>query len=719
MKTLTEVLTETFHDRKDKVAIRTKKETVTYGELCEEVPVLAGYLRTIGVRKGDRILLEAVSEPSYILFYLALQRIGAVTAPVERGIKTETLDYLADLLDASMYFSKNDRRTVKGKHRYYEEMRKEAAKWNCAVSYERPEDDFISEIIFTTGTTGKPKAAMHSISGMICNTGNTVNGIGMREEDVVLLPLPLNHSFGMRVLRSALWVGATVVLQSGAIFADSLKNSIRSFGCNAMACVSATMESVLREIGEEGVREVFGGLRYIEFSAGAVPVSMREKLLELLPDTEIHNTWGSSETGGCLFLNLHDHPEKIHAAGKALDHIELGIYSDEEETYLDGVGEKNTGRLAIRGEMIFKGYFGQEDVYRESVQNGWLITQDLVYRDEDGYYYILGRADDVINMGGEKVAPSEIENALFDCRGINGCACIGIPDEEGVLGEVPMLLYVLSDGAHMDEETINRLVTGRVGVFRAPKKYLEVKSIPKNYMKKTDRRGMKKAYRENGVEGIAGFCRSYAENTANTASGVAERKGEKAERENGFDGAGGQAYDLNNSVIRTILGRKSRRKFTEEKVPEDVIDMLVRVGKSAPSGKNLQTRRFTVIRNPLEIQRLKKICGETAERKHTSFHGFENPPLLILISNDRRNRDGVQDVGVAAENIMIAAESCGFGSVWLNPLMDISDEPEIRQLLDEYTIPKNHIVWAVMAVGIPSEEPPEFYRKQNEVYYVS
>ena len=92
---------------------------------------------------------------------------------------------------------------------------------------------------------------------------------------------------------------------------------------------------------------------------------------------------------------------------------------------------------------------------------------------------------------------------------------------------------------------------------------------------------------------------------------------------------------------------------------------------------------------------------------------------MILISNDRRNTDGIQDVGVSAENIMIACESYGLGSVWLNPLMDISDEPEIREKLDEYTIPSNHIVWAVMSIGYVSEPTPDFYRKPNEVYYIS
>lgn len=697
MDTLIEVLRRNAETIGDKAAVKTKKEDISYQELVRDVSVLAGYLKTIGIKPGDRVLLEAVSEPSYIIFYLALQWVGAITSPIERGLKTDTLEYLIDLLGSNVYFSKKDHRLSTVKNRFYEDELKKARKWNCNIPYVRPEDEAISEIIFTTGTTGRPKAAMHSVSGIICNTQNTITGIKMKGDDIILLPLPLNHSFGMRVMRSALETGATLVLQSGAIFADALTGSIETFGCNAMACVSATMEAVLKEIGEEKVSKAFGKLRYIEFSAGAVPRSMREKLVEILPETEIHNTWGSSESGGCLFLNLHEHPEKMGAAGRALDHIELGIYSDEDDKFISGKGRENVGRLAIKGEMIFKGYYGQEDIYRESIKDGWMITNDLVWRDEDGYYYILGRADDVINIGGEKVAPSEIENALFGFKGIKACACMGIPDDEGVLGEVPMLLYVMEDEAEKDEEAIKRAITDRVGVYKAPRKYLEVQSIPKNYMKKTDYKRLKKIYKENGLDGLK------------------ELKDEPAPDEtSGIN----HSYDLHNVVVQTILSRRSKRKFTEESIPQDIVDMLVSVGKSAPSGKNLQTRRFTVISNPEEIKELKTVIASVARERHTSFNGFENPPLLILISNDRRNRDGIQDVGVAAENIMIASESYGLGSVWLNPLMDISDEDSIRRKLDSYKIPESHIVWAVMAIGYPSEPAPEFYRKPNEVYYV-
>ena len=698
MRTLNETLMAHAETIGDKVAVQTKKESLTYRDIATFTGILSGYFSTIGIKKGDYVILEAISEPVYILSYLALRQIGAVTAPVERGLKAEKLEYMLNLLDARLYLSVKDARfdnTVISK--FYKDVLEDAKSWALKVPAIKQDGDENAEVIFTSGTTGQPKAALHSVNGICCNTINTVEGIEMLPDDKILLPLPLNHSFGMRVLRSALEIGATVVLQSGAVFADSITENIKKYDCNAFVCVSATMESVIRQIGDEKVREEFSGLRYIEFSAGAVPKKMREKLITLLPNTQIHNTWGSSETGGCLFLNVQRDPDKVDAVGKAPEHIALGIYSDDTDSMSKGFGKDNVGRLAIKGDMVFKGYHKQEEKYKESIKDGWYVTNDLVWRDSDGYYYILGRADNMINCGGEKIAPSEIENAVFGFEGIKECACIGIPDEKGILGEIPMFLYSLSGDISPDEEAIKKHISSKIGIQKTPDTFLEVPVIPKNYMKKTDYKKLKKIYENEGAGGLLKL------------SDEEEEKGSKEQRK----------YDLGNDVIKTILSRKSQRSFTDEQVPQEVIRTLVDAAKCAPSGKNLQTRQFTVISDQDEIYNFKSLVKRVAEEKKTSFNGFENPPLLILISNDRRNKDGIQDVGVSAQNIMIAAESLGLGSVWLNPLMEISDEDDIRKRLTKYNIPDNHIVWAVMAIGHPAGAPPEFERKQNAVHFIA
>lgn len=149
-----------------------------------------------------------------------------------------------------------------------------------------------------------------------------------------------------------------------------------------------------------------------------------------------------------------------------------------------------------------------------------------------------------------------------------------------------------------------------------------------------------------------------------------------------------------------------------------MLETLAECGTFAPSGHNLQTWRFTVVQNAETIAEIKELVRETAKREKVYFYGFNNPAALILVSNDRRNHYAVQDASCAAQNIMLAAHSLGLGSVWLNPLMTICDEPEIRELLRSFEVPDTHIVWAMLALGYPAQEGKLLAKRQDAVRWM-
>lgn len=174
-----------------------------------------------------------------------------------------------------------------------------------------------------------------------------------------------------------------------------------------------------------------------------------------------------------------------------------------------------------------------------------------------------------------------------------------------------------------------------------------------------------------------------------------------------------------NPVIQNILSRRSIRKFTEEPIPRPILETILMAGYHAPSGRNLQTWKFTVLVSASKIQELKNAIQEVAQEQDIKqFYGFENPTTLILISNDRRNENGIQDSACAAENMMLAATSYGLGSVWLNHLKTICDEPQIRSFLNDCEIPKNHNVWAMVALGYPAEEGKKLGKKNAVVRWI-
>ena len=175
---------------------------------------------------------------------------------------------------------------------------------------------------------------------------------------------------------------------------------------------------------------------------------------------------------------------------------------------------------------------------------------------------------------------------------------------------------------------------------------------------------------------------------------------------------------MNNEVIRNILTRRSIRSFEEKPVPRDVLELLVKCGYSAPTGHNMQTWKFTVIQDEETVSRLKTACEVAAKENNVICYGFENPQALILISNDQRNRDGCQDASCAAENIMLAAKSLGLGSVWINVLMALRDAEPVKAILDEFGVPKKHIVWAMVALGYPATDGVEIKRREDVVKWV-
>ncbi len=671
-QTLVDAVLHNAEHNNEKKALAFRNEILTYGELAAKIKNCATCLAGIGVKKGERVILTALSKPEFVVAFLAIQYLGAVTVPVDKSAKPETIKRIADLVHPVAMLSDTQKcgdetRVVSLKMLYKLDTYAEfAQKENLQKS------DLI-ELLFTTGTTGQPKGAKLTVGCILANMNNTVNGIGMRESDVILLPLPLNHSFGVRVMRSTFFVGATLVLQNGFSFAKEIENNIETHHCTGLAAVSASMDVILGQM-QDRAAEILGRLRYIEISAGSLEKRLRKRIPELLPNVELHNTWGSTESGGALFLNISGHPEKIDSIGKPLEGIDVKILN-EDNSDVKGTGIEHYGRMALRGAMQMAGYWDMPELTAQTLVDGWLVTNDLVYTDDEGYIYMLGRADDIINVCGEKVSPIEVENAANDNEHVKECACIGVNDPDGVSGQMAVLFVVPNDAGYSEDE-LKIFLSDRLEQFKIPAKFVPIQALPRNNMKKLDRKALRKKWEEHGKE------------------------------------------SLMNPVIQTIMGRRSIRRFKDDKIDRNTLQMLVQAGMYAPSGHNMQSWHFTVISNQEQILRIKEKTIETARNNNVQCYGFENPAALILVSNDTRNPYGCQDASVATENIMLAAYSYGIGSVWLNPLMTLRDKEPIKSLLNVYGVPENHTIWSMVALGYAENDGVMLAKKTDVVTYI-
>lgn len=659
----------------DKLAVAFKKETLTYAELKDRMVRIGRRLAALGVKNGDRVLLSATSKPEMVAAYLGVQYAGGVVVFVDKNATQDNALFIYQDTDAVLFLTDKPMKQHDGLCRVHSlrAIFQEGAEGE--LSYVLPKGDALAELLYTSGTTGTPKGVMLTYNAVYHIWMNTIEGIGIRESDRILLPLPLNHSFALRVLRAYLYRGASVVLQNGFTFAKEIENNLLAYQCTAIAIVPASVETVDRQM-QDRFAEIMGRFRYIEVGAGSLTVEQRKRLTAQLPHTTLYNTWGSSESGGALFCNVTEvaaDPVKIAAVGKPLPCVEVRALDAQGEPQASD--REHPGRMAIKGEMEMSGYWNRPELTAETLQDGWLITSDMVYLDEAGYVYMLGRADDIINVGGEKVSPVEVENIAGEYEHIKECACIGVPDPDNVLGSVPVLFVVPKDNAYAPED-MARYLAQRMERYKLPARYIPLLALPRNRMKKLDRKALRLLWEQQGGD------------------------------------------SLMNETVRTILTRRSIRKFADKPIPKEILEMLVMCGYYAPSGHNMQTWKFTVITKPEEIQRLKEAARQTAKENKVYFYGFENPAALILVSNDARNANGCQDASCASENIMLAAWSYGIGSTWLNPLMPLRGKEPVKSVLDSYKIPEKHTIWSMISLGYPVGEGVLLQKKSEVVQWI-
>ncbi len=666
----------------DKLAVAFKKERLTYRELAEKMRTIAARLVRMGIHKGDHVLFSAVSRPEMAAVHLGIQYCGAVAVFLDKNATPEDAALLYRESGAALLLTDRPMKEYGIACRIYSlkaiyNTRPDGAEDAASLEafYTMPGESELAELLFTTGTTGRPKGVMLTYKAVYHILNNTIEGIGIGKEERVLLPLPLNHSFALRVLRAVLYRGGSVILQNGFTFAKEIENNLNEYQCTGLVVVPASIETISRQM-QGCFAEIIGRFRYIEVSAGSLSVEQRKRLTKQLPNTIIYNTWGSSESGGALFLNVTEavsDPEKVRALGKPLSCVQLK-FLDEAGNEISG-GSGHPGRMAIKGDMQMSGYWGQEGLTAETIKDGWLLTGDMAYLDEDGYVYILGRVDDIINVGGEKVSPVEIENIAGEYPYIRECACIGVPDPKGILGFVPVLFVAVKGNGYSGDD-LQVFLKGRMERYKLPVKYIPVQEIPKNRMQKIDRKKLREIWEQKGSE------------------------------------------SLMNPVIQAILTRRSIRRFQERAIPREILDMILCAGYYAPSGHNMQTWRFTVVEDKEKIARLKEAACETARAAGVYCYGFENPACIVIISNDERNRYGCQDASCAAENMFLAAHSYGIGSVWLNILMTLRGKEPVKQILDEFGIPKNHVVWCMAALGYPLEEGTLLAKRKDVVHFI-
>lgn len=437
----------------DKIALVEGDNRIPYARLVENIERAAAYMRSLGINRGERVMLVAQKEVEFIYLYYASHLLGVVNVVVDASSPRERLDYIASVTKPVIVFG-NSMEINGFRCLSFGDMNL------CHDVETLPESNLVkstdvADVMFTTGTTGAPKGVCLTHANVAASASNTNGFIGTADSDVEALALPLSHSFGLGRMRCVLTVGGTLVLVNNFANLKSFFNVLEQEHVTGFGMVPAVWQYIKRLSGKR-IARFAPQIKYIEIGSAALPVEDKRLLMEMFPNTRLCMHYGLTEASRALFVEFHANAENLDTIGRpASALVEVCVLDDNGQAVPDGVD----GEICVRGNMVTHSYFLSQD-NEGGFFGDWFRTGDWGHRTPDGDFYLTGRKKELINVGGEKVSPAAIEDAIIS-QGVADCACIAVPDPSGVLGEVPKAFLLRS----ADAPTIEDIKAGLMGLL--------------------------------------------------------------------------------------------------------------------------------------------------------------------------------------------------------------------------------------------------------------
>lgn len=460
-----------FHAGKDpeRMAAADPQKVYTYGELHRMALQTAQVLLDMSAKSGDIILAECTQNVDFLILDLACEWAGAVFVPFEREMNEEQVRKLSMETQAKYVIAQTRYETAG----YYNQqiLLKQAESVQAQVN-EWEEKNPIAEILFTTGTTGKPKGIMISHKADIAIAENIKYGTQMQPQTVEMIPMPLNHSHGLRTCYVNLFNGSAVVILDGIRNISLFFEMIEKYKVTALD-LSPTLAKLLLKIARRGLMKYRSQMEYIEIGTSFLDDVLKKKLREIFTETRLYNFYGSTEAGRSCVLEF-SRADFAGCVGYPAKNASFMIVDDNYR--LMESSAENPGLLAVSGKMMMDGYFGSEELTKTVLKDGVLYTSDLGYIDKEGRVYVLGRKDDVINYKGIKIAPEEIETAAMQSEDILDCACVAVQDE--IRGQVPKLYIV--PASEYDEKKLLTFLRKVLGPEKMPLYVESIDRIPRS-----------------------------------------------------------------------------------------------------------------------------------------------------------------------------------------------------------------------------------------------
>lgn len=467
---------------------------VTFTALLSRVNKLAGAFESAGVGRGDVVAVLTPNGIEFVELFLAASAVGAIFEPLDIRFRGEELRYALTHSGAgvlALHVSAVGtvakvlpeiplKLLVGGEAEgwvSYESFLGQGAPLSRTAIVDENEDDAV--YLFTSGTTGSLKCVPMIWRQLDHFPRDMAERLSITTEDRGITLIPMSHISGPIVICQVVSEGCSFVITQ-RWRPDIIVDLLERFRVTWLHTVPALADLILK--GRPEGRDLTS-LRFIALMGTSIPPSMLDQIEKAIPSCRAIQGYGLTETGPLLTLmDLDSFREKRGSMGSAVGDVEIRVVDENNDDVEAGV----PGELIVRGPRVFRGYVGDPELTAGVFEDGWFHTGDVVIRDEDGYFFHLGRLDDVINTGGLMVYPAEVEGALLRHDAVAEVVAYGVPDEKRGLAVGADVL--LAEGAELSQADIRKFLLGRLADYKIPRNIVFVDEIQKTATGKPVRR---------------------------------------------------------------------------------------------------------------------------------------------------------------------------------------------------------------------------------------
>jgi len=478
-----------------KVALFWGERECSYAELWSQTRALSSHLKTeLGLSRGDRVALWLKNCPEFIPAFFGILDAGGVVVPINNFLKADEVGYILndagiDLLVTDADLGSHFRTLASIRPSLKLTKVEGLPNWNATAPPAEPglgatECD-LAVLIYTSGTTGRPKGAMLSHGNLLHNVESCRIVLQTVEADRFAVLLPLFHSYMLTVgMLLPLIVGSSIVLVKSL---HPVRNVLQEI-IQRKATALPAIPQFYRSMANASI-PVPLPLRLCISGAAPLPVQVLRDF-EARFHIPLIEGYGLSEASPVVTKNPLDGTRKPGSIGLPIPNVEVSIQDDSGRE----LGDNQVGEVCVRGGNVMLGYWKLPDETAKAIRNGWLLTGDIGYRDNEGYYYITDRKKDMLLVNGINVYPREIEEVLYQFPGVREAAVVGKPDSRR--GEQPIAFVAANDCVSLDEKAMQHFARRKLADYKVPRTIVQLPSLPRNATGKILKTALREAVRE-------------------------------------------------------------------------------------------------------------------------------------------------------------------------------------------------------------------------------